>query len=467
MGLTVLGALRDARVVDPLLLKASMAFDFEVTSNGTPTLNECRIVALPVEAPDGGRAQGWVPALLTQAPRAVAAGSFTARLLQPVGRVGDDRLWGLVDVEYTAPWQPPLAVLPLHSAAPVRRVEWGADDDGAPPKTRIALAPTEEQLGVGVAAAVCRGALTTSAVVTGPGVSPLLIRFLQPFDTELDACVQPGPDPTHTVEFRVGPLEPATWAGDGEPDQYVRVQSRPGKALEKQLQNDLILGTVRDVLGPGVRPRTAIVLDDVQVLTSTTLRAECTIVPNFGARSDRMARATRRLHWGGPSSDHSIVVWNCSMNSALRRLSGVPRFASAVDVVVADYCARFSTYARDDLEYLLWSPLLAPTAVVSVTFSCRANRHMPRPQRTEAYARSAALDTMQALGDKYGYRVVPALQRRFSCCIIVMVFVVQRTGSHTLPEPSVPAPRLVVAARAAARAAAGAAAALAAVDPPP
>jgi hypothetical protein len=161
---------------------------------------------------------------------------------------------------------------------------------------------------------------------------------------------------------------PAT-TSDAHTDLYSGVQRRSrGVTYHKDLQNDVLKAAVEAALGPA-RPRMALVLDSVDFRSTMAVDARTTIVPNFNPGDSRlMHRQVRRLTAGGA---RSILVQDCSFGDGIRGLAGDPQHWSTVDVVVADYCARWDKFGHADLAALFNSPLLGTRAVVSLTVSHR------------------------------------------------------------------------------------------------
>jgi hypothetical protein len=424
---------RDPAVVDGLLCAAAVDLELDTPLHKPATLGGARVIAVPQLLPSGGRRLGWTPALVVRDPSA-PCDLLCALLLERVGVRDSDTATADADADvdadvpgsvwvpgprrYEAVWMQPAGrpgcpgrppVFPLFSVALVCGGGTGA--------VHVARKrPREEALPLPVLA------MTSSSSSSSPPLHNVTrMTLVETLDTQLehylgemcdDLVDAPGSE-------AVGPYDPDAWWATQDPDRYAHARTARRKAQEKAAQNDAILGVLRDALGPGQAPRLALVLDDVDLRTTQAIGAALTIVPNFSTRCKAMGRAARRL-------PQAVTVWNTSMHRALAAMAADARYASKLDVVVADYCSRFETHGAQDVALLLRSPLLAPVAVLTITACHRGNRHLPRRRRTREAAAAEIVQGIQDAATAHGYRAAVVARLTASCNMLFFVFVVTR-----------------------------------------
>ena len=426
---------RDPAVVDGLLCAAAVDLQLATPLHKPATLGGARVIAVPQLLPSGGRRLGWTPALVVRdpsAPRDLLCAILLERVCVGASMTDADAdvpgsIWVPGSRRYEALWMQPAGspgcpgrppVFPLFSVALVcggtgaarmggrKRVR--AEAQEAAPEAAMPQEPQEPQV----------------HTVTR-------MTLVETLDTQLEhylgeVCEGESAELQSGGGEGVGPYDPEAWWATGDPDRYAHVRTARRKSQEKAAQNDAILGVLRDALGPGQVPRLALVLDDVDLRTTQAIGATLTIVPNFSTRCAAMGRAARRL-------PQAVAVWNTSMHRALAAMAGDARYASKLDVVVADYCSRFETHGAQDVALLLRSHLLAPVAVLTITACHRGNRHMPRRRRTREAAAAEIVQGMQDAATAHGYRAAEVARLTASCNMLFFVFVVTRLAAahHT------------------------------------
>jgi len=426
---------RDPAVVDGLLCAAAVDLELDTPLHKPATLGGARVIAVPQLLPSGGRRLGWTPALVVRDPSA-PCNLLCAVLLERVYGGDSDTakdtdadadadaadvpgsVWVPGPRRYEAVWMQPAAgcpgrppVFPLFSVALVC---------GGPGAVHVARKrPREEAVPLPVLA------VSSSSSSSPPPLHNVTrMTLVETLDTQLehylgemcdDLVDAPGSE-------AVGPYDPDAWWATQDPDRYAHARTARRKSQEKAAQNDAILGVLRDALGPGQAPRLALVLDDVDLRTTQAIGAALTIVPNFSTRCKAMGRAARRL-------PQAVVVWNTSMHRALAAMAADARYASKLDVVVADYCSRFETHGARDVALLLQSHLLAPVAVLTITACHRGNQHLPRRRRTREAAATEIVQGIQDAATAHGYRAAVVARLTASCNMLFFVFVVTRLAA--------------------------------------
>ncbi len=404
-----LGKDRDPAVVDACVLRASSHLTW---TSAPPTLQGCPVVAVPAWCPETDRrSPGWRVAVVVEVPAPSALPALTGhpKVVAYVLclRQYEDLVWRppghIVDVE--GAWRELLMPLTtLDAVFPLFAVEWLQRRRHLKRKRHTHAHQAN--------------ALPSVLEAAAKG-----IRLQASFEDQLREHLGQRPDDPGPEAF-----EPLVELG-GEPDKYDQMVSNVRhKGREKQEQNKVLADAVARVLA-GRPPRVAVVLDDLQLRTTQCLHAARTIVPNFGPRARIMRRQARTVCKGmaaGTSSSPVVDVWTCSMNTALRTLDALDANASLVDVVVADYCAKYDKYAAEDLELLFTSNLLAARSVLSLTVSFRANRSTDRRLRRASAVAAYIEANVTALAHKHGFSIDVLFNKNYTCCMLFMIFAVQR-----------------------------------------
>jgi hypothetical protein len=194
--------------------------------------------------------------------------------------------------------------------------------------------------------------------------------------------------------------------------RYDAVAARPPSA-HKAAMNASVAAAVAEAFG-GRPASVAVVLDTAALGSASAVGATFTCVPNFDVVEVEAIHAALP-GWHAAHVGRTVEARHMTLRAALCSHTAVRRHGP-VAVLVADYMARWDTFAARDLALAATTPgLLADTAVVAVTVSVRG---LPGP-REASFGR--VLGHFRAVFATWDVRVTQELAYKHMVCIVAVV----------------------------------------------